>query len=67
MQGRTPKKVVVSRAALKRAGERSTKASAKLAGRELPPGYKRSEAVAAFLAERQAKQLGNRETRNPSA
>ena len=65
MECGTPKKVAVSRAALKRAGERSTKASAKLEGRELPAGYKRSEAVAAFLAERQDKELGNRETPNP--
>lgn len=41
----TRKRVVVSKEALKRAGRRSTKASAKLENREVPDDHVRSEAV----------------------
>lgn len=47
---RTPKKVVVSKAAVKAAGVRATKASAKLEGRVVPDGHRRSAAVKAYLA-----------------
>lgn len=50
----TPKKVVVSKAALKRAGMRATKASAKLEGRVVPAGHQRSAAVEAWLAKQQS-------------
>lgn len=50
MEGNTPKKVVVSSAAVKRAGTRATKASAKLEGRVVPFGHRRSAAVEAYLA-----------------
>lgn len=46
----TPKTVVVSKAAIKKAGARSTKASAKLEDRVVPAGHRRSEAVDAYLA-----------------
>lgn len=52
MVGRTPKKVVVSKAAITKAVSHSTKAPAKLAGRVVPAGYRRSAAVEAFLAKR---------------
>lgn len=42
----------VDREALHKAAERSTRASAKLEGRELPPDYRRSDAVRKFLEER---------------
>jgi hypothetical protein len=38
VERRTPKKVVVSKAAVKKAGARATKASAKLEGRVVPAG-----------------------------
>lgn len=50
MEPKTPKKVVVSRAAIKRTGKRATKASAKLEGRVVPVGHRRSAAVRAYLA-----------------
>lgn len=50
MGERTTKKVVVSRSAIKRAGERNTKASARLEDREVPPNHRRSEVVEAYLA-----------------
>lgn len=50
MKHRTPKQVVVSKGALKRAGGRATKASAKLEGRVVPAGYVRSAAVRAYIA-----------------
>lgn len=43
------KKVLVSKAALKKAGVRSTKASAALSGRFVPAGHRRSAAVQAYL------------------
>ncbi|SDE61727.1 hypothetical protein SAMN04488581_4364 [Mycolicibacterium neoaurum] len=51
MARQTPKKVVVSKEALERAGARATKASAKLAGRVVPADHRRSAAVMAYLAE----------------
>lgn len=53
MERNTPKKVVVSRAAVKKAGMRATKASAKLEGRVVPAGHRRSAAVQAYLAKQQ--------------
>ena len=53
MERRTPKKVVVSNAAVKKAGARATKASAKLEGRVVPAGHKRSAAVKAYIAKQQ--------------
>lgn len=53
MERRTPKKVVVTKAAVKKAGARATKASAKLEGRVVPAGHKRSAAVAAYIAKQQ--------------
>ena len=53
MERNTPKKVVVSRAAVKKAGMRSTKASAKLENRVVPAGYVRSASVSKFLTARQ--------------
>ncbi|CDO08072.1 hypothetical protein BN977_02891 [Mycolicibacterium cosmeticum] len=50
MARQTPKKVVVSKEAVKRAGARATKASAKLAGRVVPADHRRSAAVMAYLA-----------------
>ena len=45
------KNVVVDSEAVKRAGRRSTKASALLAGREVPVGHERSLAVQQFIDE----------------
>ena len=56
MERTTPKKVVVSKAAVKKAGVRSTKASAKLEGRVVPTGHRRSAAVDAYLAKQQQPQ-----------
>ena len=53
MERRTPKKVVVTKAAVKKAGVRATKASAKLEGRVVPAGHKRSAAVRAYIAKQQ--------------
>lgn len=53
MEHKTPKKVVVSQAAVKKAGIRATKASAKLEGRIVPAGHRRSAAVKAYLAKQQ--------------
>ncbi len=50
---RTPKTVVVSKAAIKKAGVRSTKASAKLEDRVVPADHRRSAAVKAYLAKQQ--------------
>jgi hypothetical protein len=49
VESRTPKKVVVSEAAVKKAGARATKASAKLSGREVPADHVRSEAVSRYI------------------
>ncbi|MFQ2875355.1 hypothetical protein ACLILY_08410 [Mycobacterium sp. MS3] len=57
MERKTPKKVVVSKAAVKRSGVRATKASAKLEGRVVPPGHRRSAAVKAYLAKQQPPKL----------
>lgn len=53
MERQTPKKVVVSKAAFKKAGMRATKASAKLEGRVVPVGYIRSATVGAYIAKQQ--------------
>lgn len=53
VERRTPKKVVVSKAAVKKAGVRATKASAKLEGRVVPSGYSRSARVKAYIAKQQ--------------
>jgi hypothetical protein len=53
VERRIPKKVVVSQAAVKKAGVRATKASAKLEGRVVPAGYVRSAAVRAYIAKPQ--------------
>ncbi len=53
MERKTPKKVVVSEAAIKRAGIRATRASAKLEGQVVPPGHRQSAAVKAYLAKQQ--------------
>lgn len=53
MERQTPKKVVVSKAAVKRSGMRAVKASAKLEGRVVPAGHKRSAAAKAYLAKQQ--------------
>lgn len=53
MERRTPKKVVVSKAAVKKAGMRAMKASAKLEGRVVPAGYSRSATVRAYIAKQQ--------------
>jgi hypothetical protein len=53
VERRTPKKVVVSEAAVKKAGVRATKASAKLEGRVVPIGHQRSAAVEAYIAKQQ--------------
>lgn len=53
MERRTPKKVVVSMAAVKKAGERATKASAKLEGRVVPADHRRSAAVERYIARQQ--------------
>lgn len=50
MGPRAQKVVVVSRAALTAAGRRATRASAKLEGRVVPAGHRRSAAVQAYLA-----------------
>jgi hypothetical protein len=50
VQRQTPKKVVVSKAAITAWDARSTKASAKLEGREVPADHTRSAALAAYLA-----------------
>ena len=53
LERQTPKKLVVSKAAVKKAGARATKASAKLEGRVVPAGHRRSAAVKAYLAKQQ--------------
>ncbi|WP_197514770.1 hypothetical protein [Mycobacterium sp. 852013-50091_SCH5140682] len=53
MQHPTPKKVVVSKAAVKEASRRAVKASAELEGRAVPPDHRRSPAVQAYLAKQQ--------------
>ncbi len=53
MERRTPKQVVVAKAAVKKAGVRATKASAKLEARVVPAGYKRSATVSAYIAKQQ--------------
>lgn len=54
MAQRTPKTVVVSQEAVKKAAVRATKASAKLEGREVPADHRRSAAVEAYLAKHQS-------------
>lgn len=56
MERRTPKKVVVSKAAVKKAGARAVKASAKLEGRAVPAGHRRPPAVTAYIAQQQPPQ-----------
>jgi hypothetical protein len=46
---------VVTKEAAQRFAERSTKASAKLEGRVVPPGHVRSPQVERFLAERRSR------------
>jgi len=46
---------VVKKDTVKRAAARSTKASAKLENREVPPGFVRSSSVKRFLVARQAR------------
>lgn len=53
MERKTPRKVVVSKAAVKRSATRAVKASAKLEGRVVPVGHQRSAAVKAYLAKQQ--------------
>lgn len=53
MERRTPKEVVVSKAAVKRSAMRAVKASAKLEGRVVPAGHRRSAAAKAYLAKQQ--------------
>lgn len=53
MERQSTKKVVVSKAAVKKAGVRATKSSAKLEGRVVPAGYIRSATVAAYISEQQ--------------
>lgn len=53
VERRTLKKVVVSNAAVKKAGERATKDSAKLEGRVVPAGHRRSAAVEEYIAKQQ--------------
>lgn len=56
MERRAPKKVVVKHAAVKKAVAQATKASAKLEGREVPVGHKRSAAVTRYIANQQPPQ-----------
>lgn len=56
MERKTLKQVVVSKAAVKQAGMRATKASAKLEGRVVPAGHRRSAAVKAYLSKQQPPQ-----------
>ncbi|WP_221046693.1 hypothetical protein [Mycobacterium senriense] len=44
----------MSTAAVKKAGMRATKASAKLEGRVVPAGYSRSASVKAYIAKQQS-------------
>lgn len=53
VERQTAKKVVVSKVAVKKAGLRATKSSAKLEGRVVPSGYRRSAAVSAYIAKQQ--------------
>jgi hypothetical protein len=53
-----PKRVVVSLAAVKAAGRRNTRASARLEGHEVPPDHPRSPAVERFLTARMPKAPG---------
>jgi hypothetical protein len=54
VERRTPQKVVVTKAAVKKAGARATKASAKLEGRVVAAaGHKRSARVTAYIAKQQ--------------
>lgn len=56
MGGEMPKKVVVSWTAVKNAGSRATRASAKLERRVVPVGHKRSAAVAAHIEKQRSPQ-----------
>lgn len=56
VERKSPKKVVVSKAAVKRSSARAVKASAKLEGRVVPSGHQRSAAVKAYLAKQQPPQ-----------
>lgn len=49
----------ISKEAIRRWAERSTAASAKLEGRELPPGYVRSEAVTRLLRELRKRRMAD--------
>lgn len=55
MERRAPKKVVVASAAVKKAGMDATKASAKLEGRVVAPGHRRSAAVEDYIARQKPK------------
>lgn len=55
MERRTPKKVVVTEDAIKKAGAQATKASAKLEGREVPADFVRSEAVTRYIEQAAAR------------
>ncbi len=52
MKDRTTKKVTVSSAAVRKSVTRATRASAKLEGRAVTPGYKRSANIEAYIARR---------------
>lgn len=54
------KRVVVSAAALKKAGRRSTRASAKLENREVPVDHVRSEAVQRYIDECAVQRVSDR-------
>ena len=59
----TVRRVVVSTEALKRAIARSTKASAKLEGRELPVGFVRPAAVQRWIDQQSASSFSDAEVR----
>lgn len=61
MERRTPKKVVVTKAAVRKAGARATKASAKLEGREVPADHVRSEAVSRYIEQVAARRARRRD------
>ncbi len=61
MERRTPKKVAVTKAAVKKAGERATKASAKLEGREVPASHVRSAAVSRYIEQVAARRARRRD------
>ncbi len=53
MKRQSPKEIVVTEVAVKKAVARATKASAKLENREVPTGYVRPADVARYIAARQ--------------